>query len=98
MILKYAGKDATEEYEPIHPANALEALPPDAFKGTITPTIAPDTMAPNSTASTVQPVQLPPGPSKQQAQERQPMLHECLSLRDMEVCGLNKQYIGFSCT
>ncbi|GHJ89828.1 hypothetical protein NliqN6_6230 [Naganishia liquefaciens] len=34
IILKYAGKDATEEYEPIHPPDAIaENLPPEKYIG-----------------------------------------------------------------
>lgn len=36
IILKLAGTDATERYDPIHPPNTLEeSLPPEAFLGTV---------------------------------------------------------------
>ncbi|KAN0130821.1 glycolate oxidase [Lactarius tabidus] len=36
IILKYAGKDATQEYEPIHPPNAIiDNLPPEKHLGPI---------------------------------------------------------------
>ncbi|OOQ90440.1 Cytochrome b2, mitochondrial [Penicillium brasilianum] len=38
VILKLAGKDATEEYDPVHPSGTLEEnLKPEAFLGTIDP-------------------------------------------------------------
>ncbi|GAA6060003.1 hypothetical protein JCM10212_001161 [Sporobolomyces blumeae] len=38
ILLKYAGKDATEEYEPIHPPGTIEeALPPEKHLGPVDP-------------------------------------------------------------
>lgn len=33
VILKYAGKDATKAFEPIHPKDILSTLPEGHFKG-----------------------------------------------------------------
>ncbi|KAL4898391.1 FMN-dependent dehydrogenase-domain-containing protein [Aspergillus ambiguus] len=42
IILKLAGKDATEEYDPIHPPGILEEnLPAEALLGTVDPTTLP---------------------------------------------------------
>ena len=43
IILKLAGKDATEEYDPIHPPGTLEEnLPQDARLGAIDPASLPE--------------------------------------------------------
>ncbi|KAL1955642.1 hypothetical protein VTO42DRAFT_8375 [Malbranchea cinnamomea] len=48
IILKLAGKDATEEYDPIHPAGTLEEnLKPEACLGTIDPATVPKSSAKN---------------------------------------------------
>ncbi|KAL2863553.1 FMN-dependent alpha-hydroxy acid dehydrogenase [Aspergillus lucknowensis] len=42
IILKLSGKDATEEYDPIHPPGTLEEnLKPEAFLGTVDPATLP---------------------------------------------------------
>ncbi|KAF9887650.1 hypothetical protein FE257_009743 [Aspergillus nanangensis] len=44
IILKLAGKDATEEYDPIHPPGILEEnLPAEALLGTVNPDTLPQT-------------------------------------------------------
>ncbi|KAG1046877.1 hypothetical protein G6F43_010655 [Rhizopus delemar] len=38
IILKYAGKDATDSFDPIHPPDIIQRLlPPDVFKGVVDP-------------------------------------------------------------
>ena len=38
IILKYAGKDATNSFDPIHPPDIIQRLlPPDVFKGVVDP-------------------------------------------------------------
>lgn len=41
IILKYAGRDATEAFEPIHPPDALDSLPPDKRLGKVDPSTIP---------------------------------------------------------
>lgn len=51
MILKLAGKDATEEYDPIHPPGILEeSLKPEACLGTVNPDSLPKPDAEPETA------------------------------------------------
>ncbi|KAL2825463.1 FMN-dependent dehydrogenase-domain-containing protein [Aspergillus cavernicola] len=46
IILKLSGKDATEEYDPIHPPGILEEnLKPEAFLGTVDPATLPKPQA-----------------------------------------------------
>lgn len=76
ILLKYAGKDATEAYEPIHPPGTLEQyLPKDKHLGDVDMT---------GVVAVVKEV-------TQEEKERQvrianrPPLDECLSLYDFEV-------------
>ncbi|KAJ2894872.1 hypothetical protein MKZ38_007121 [Zalerion maritima] len=48
IILKLAGRDATEEYDPIHPEGTLDELPPEAKLGTIDPKTLSSALAPAS--------------------------------------------------
>ncbi|KAJ5693262.1 hypothetical protein N7462_002685 [Penicillium macrosclerotiorum] len=58
IILKLAGKDATEEYDPIHPPGILEdELKPEAYLGTIDASTLPKEEA---TAEAKEPVEGPP--------------------------------------
>ncbi|KAF3483537.1 L-lactate ferricytochrome c oxidoreductase [Arthroderma uncinatum] len=55
IILQLAGKDATEEYDPIHPTGTLEGnLPPEALIGTVDAKslakLAPEAVKPNKTS------------------------------------------------
>lgn len=53
IILKLAGKDATEEYDPIHPPGILEEnLKPEALLGTVNPDTLPKVQAEPSPAVT----------------------------------------------
>ncbi|TIA91284.1 hypothetical protein E3P99_01144 [Wallemia hederae] len=75
IILKYAGKDATAEYDPIHPPDAItENLPPSKHLGVVDP------------ASVEEKVTEMTEEEKQVAQRHQskPPLSECLSLHDIE--------------
>lgn len=75
IILKYAGKDATEEYEPIHPPDAITTnLPPEKHLGLVEP-------------STVEKVQVKITDEEKARQERvanRPPLDEILNLHDFE--------------
>ena len=52
IILQLAGKDATEEYDPVHPPGTLESnLPPSANLGRIDPSTFPAPRAETSSAS-----------------------------------------------
>ena len=41
-ILRYAGKDATKEYEPLHPPGTIDTLPKEAFMGSLEMTVQDD--------------------------------------------------------
>merc|ERR1719387_983524 len=41
IIMKYAGRDASKSFNPIHPKNIVDTLPPSAHLGPVTPTEAP---------------------------------------------------------
>lgn len=75
IILKYAGKDATEEYEPIHPPNTIEMhLPPEKHLGSVD-------------MDTIQKVQITVTDEEKARQERiaaRPSLSEILNLHDFE--------------
>lgn len=75
IILKYAGKDATEEYEPIHPPDAITTnLPPEKHLGLVEP-------------STVEKVQVKTTDEEKARRERvasRPPLDEILNLHDFE--------------
>ncbi|EED78421.1 predicted protein [Postia placenta Mad-698-R] len=85
IILKYAGRDATAAYEPIHPPDALDKnLPPEKHLGSV------DT----SSAKTLQQERESRKKTKdeirmEQAQTRKPQINQILSLRDMENVALN---------
>lgn len=75
IILKYAGKDATAEYEPIHPPDAITTnLPPEKHLGTVE-------------AGTVQKVEVKITDEEKARLERfelRPPLSEVLNLHDFE--------------
>ncbi|TFK44932.1 FMN-dependent dehydrogenase-domain-containing protein [Crucibulum laeve] len=75
IILKYAGKDATQEYDPIHPPDAITTnLPPQKHLGPVEP-------------DTVQKVEIKITDEEQARQERisnRPALDEILNLHDFE--------------
>jgi len=76
IILKYAGKDATEEYEPIHPPGTLEEnLPKDKCLGPVDP------------ATVKEEIKKPSGEEKALAKAKDaiPPLDLCLNLFDFEV-------------
>ncbi|PWN49012.1 putative CYB2-L-lactate dehydrogenase [Violaceomyces palustris] len=74
IILKYAGKDATEEYEPIHPPGTLEDnLPKEKYIGKIDPATVKEVAVTETKQAVAQdPNALPP-------------LDQCLNLYDFEV-------------
>ncbi|SJX65350.1 probable CYB2-L-lactate dehydrogenase (cytochrome b2) [Sporisorium reilianum f. sp. reilianum] len=76
IILKYAGKDATEEYDPIHPPGTLEEnLPKEKCLGPVDP-------------STIQKDEKKQQPAKAAAPQDDggvPPLSQCLNLYDFEV-------------
>jgi L-lactate dehydrogenase (cytochrome) len=41
IIMKYAGRDASKAFNPIHPKNIVDTLPPSAHLGPVTPAEAP---------------------------------------------------------
>ncbi|KAH9485579.1 Cytochrome b2, mitochondrial [Psilocybe cubensis] len=75
IILKYAGKDATQEYDPIHPPDAIENnLPPEKHLGPVEP-------------NTVEKVEVRITDEEMARQERmsnRPPLDEILNLHDFE--------------
>ncbi|KAI0263845.1 FMN-dependent dehydrogenase-domain-containing protein [Gloeopeniophorella convolvens] len=75
IILKYAGKDATQEYEPIHPPNAItDNLPPEKHLGPVE-------------AGTVEKVVIKitdEEKARLERVERRPPLSEILNLHDFE--------------
>lgn len=75
IILKYAGKDATAEYDPIHPPDAIKTnLPPEKHLGPVDP-------------GTVQKVEVTITDEEKERQERissRPPLSEILNLHDFE--------------
>lgn len=75
IILKYAGKDATDEYDPIHPPDAItENLPPSKHLGAVDP------------GSVEEKVREMTAEERETAERhtRKPPLSECLSLHDIE--------------
>ncbi|KAI0359592.1 hypothetical protein OH77DRAFT_1420116 [Trametes cingulata] len=75
IILKYAGKDATAEYDPIHPPDAITMhLPPEKHLGSVDP-------------ETVLKVEVAVSDQEKERQERmknRPPLSEILNLHDFE--------------
>lgn len=75
IILKYGGKDATEEYDPIHPPDAITSnLPPEKHLGPVDPSTVKE--APKELTA-----------EQKQREERsrfKPPLDECLNLHDFE--------------
>ncbi|KAF9446519.1 hypothetical protein P691DRAFT_803851 [Macrolepiota fuliginosa MF-IS2] len=75
IILKYAGKDATQEYDPIHPPDAItNNLPPERHLGPVDP-------------ETVQKVEVKVTDEEKARQQRvaaRPPLDEILNLHDFE--------------
>ncbi|GAA5874582.1 hypothetical protein JCM16303_002911 [Sporobolomyces ruberrimus] len=72
ILLKYAGKDATEEYEPLHPEGTIEkTLPKDKHLGPVDM---------STVVKLVEKVQKPQGGDK----AAKPSLANCLNLDDIE--------------
>ncbi|WVQ73975.1 hypothetical protein IAR50_003556 [Cryptococcus sp. DSM 104548] len=88
IILKYAGKDATEEYEPIHPPDAIvDNLDPSKHLGPLKPDSLPAAEPAPAPASAPAPAAVPVGqsPSGGEVEEyKKPALVEILSLHDFE--------------
>lgn len=75
IILKYAGKDATAEYDPIHPPNAItDNLPPEKHLGSVDLT----------TVEKVEVVITDEEKARQQRIAQRPPLTEVLNLHDFE--------------
>jgi len=75
IILKYAGKDATEEYDPIHPPDAITTnLPPEKHLGPVEP----------DTAEKVEVVITDAEKARQARVASRPPLSEILNLHDFE--------------
>lgn len=87
VILKYAGKDATQAYEPIHPKDALDKhLPLDRHLGVL------DTASANEIKRADQNRRKTQDEMRvERAQASKPLIHRVLSLRDMEVCHISLQ-------
>ena len=85
IILKYAGRDATSVYEPIHPPDALEkTLPLPKHMGPLTDSaiqaIAQGQQAVTKTRDALR---------VEQARKKMPPLNRILNLQDMEVCKIH---------
>ena len=81
IILKYAGRDATTAYEPIHPPDALDKnLPPEKHLGELniagTAALQKERETRKKTKDEIR---------VEQAQARKPRIDRMLSLRDLEV-------------
>ncbi|KAG8955612.1 hypothetical protein FRC04_007603 [Tulasnella sp. 424] len=75
IILKYAGKDATEEYDPIHPPDAITSnLPPEKHLGPVDP----DTVKQTPKELTAEQKQ------REERSRLKPPIDECLNLHDFE--------------
>lgn len=75
VILKYAGKDATEEYEPIHPPDTLEKyLPKDKHLGEVD----------MGTVAKEEKEFDPDEEARQKRIETMPILEQCYNLMDFE--------------
>ncbi len=75
IILKYAGKDATETYAPIHPPDTLDKyLPKDKHLGEVN----------MSTVKKEQEEVDPDEDERQQRIKRMPILEQCYNLMDFE--------------
>ena len=78
IILKLAGTDATEEYDPIHPPGTLEeSLKPEQCLGTIDENTLPNSESPSPQQSAVE-------------EEHILTLDECLNLDDIEAVATKK--------
>ena len=81
IILKLAGTDATEEYDPIHPPGTLEeSLKPEQCLGTVDPSTLPQ--SDSSLSQNPQP--------KDEEEEGITSLDECLNLDDVEQVATKK--------
>ena len=90
IILKYAGRDATSVYEPIHPPDTLEKnLPLSKHMGPLTENaiqaIAQDQQAVTKTRDALR---------VEQARKKMPPLNRILNLQDMEVCNM-RLYLNY---
>jgi len=75
IILKYAGKDATEEYEPIHPPDTLDKfLPKDKHMGAVNMT----------TVTKEEKEESPEEKERQERIKKMPKLEACYNLMDFE--------------
>lgn len=75
IILKYAGRDATEAYEPIHPPDTLDKfLPKDKHLGDVD----------MSTVKQEEKVVTPEEKERQERIKRMPILEQCYNLMDFE--------------
>ncbi|QRV98112.1 FMN-dependent alpha-hydroxy acid dehydrogenase [Ceratobasidium sp. AG-Ba] len=75
IILKYAGKDATEEYDPIHPPDAITTnLPKEKHLGKIDP---------RTITKAIKEI-TPEEKARLERVNRRPPLSECLNLHDFE--------------
>merc|ERR1712000_740361 len=75
IILKYAGKDATEEYDPIHPPDTLDKyLPKDKHLGPVD----------MSTVERERKADDPDEVERVKRLEQKPLLSQCYNLHDFE--------------
>lgn len=84
IILKYAGRDATAAYMPVHPSDALEKhLPKDKFLGAVN-------VEPKQRLQTEESLRKKTRDEIRaaDARARKPPLKRILTLQDMEVCVL----------
>lgn len=82
IILKYAGKDATAAYEPIHPPDALDKnLPPEKHLGEVEEK---DALVLKSVSENRRKTKDELRVEK--AQKEKPSMSRILNLQDMEVC------------
>lgn len=80
IILKYAGKDATEEFEPIHPPDTLDKyLEKSKHLGPVD----------MSTVAKIKEVEDPEEAGRQQRIADKPLLSQCYNLMDFESVAKN---------
>ncbi|GME23471.1 putative mitochondrial cytochrome protein [Neofusicoccum parvum] len=80
IILKYAGKDATEEYEPIHPPDTLDKyLDKSKHLGEVD----------MNTVEQEEKAEDPDEKARQERIERMPILEQCYNLMDFEAVARN---------
>lgn len=92
--MKYAGKDATADYKPIHPGDALEKnLPKEKHLGPVDANAVEEIQQANANRNKTQDEL-----RMEQAKLNKPPLRRILTLQDMEVCFLSCPFAAGSVT